>query len=203
MEARLPKLALVSHVLPPSSSGQAVVLYRLLRALTASSYCLISGKDYRPEVGKHYPDQATYPLPGKYCYLLPERQVRLLSSPLLRRFASGLRMGRAALKCLLRLGRLQPKETQPTGLSPKPPSIAVAARDETSSLWNRFRTMLQSLEDRVNVPSGVQQRARQMTRLIRGERCHAVVACSGDLLDLPAACLAAQAGTAFLSLHVR
>jgi glycosyltransferase involved in cell wall biosynthesis len=40
------KLAVVSHILPPSPSGQAMVLYRLLKGLPAESYCLISCEDY-------------------------------------------------------------------------------------------------------------------------------------------------------------
>jgi glycosyltransferase involved in cell wall biosynthesis len=40
------KFALVSHTLPPASSGQGVALYRLLRNLPADSYCLISQRKF-------------------------------------------------------------------------------------------------------------------------------------------------------------
>ena len=41
-----PKTAIVSHVLPPSPSGQAVVLYRLLEGMPPDRYCLISRERY-------------------------------------------------------------------------------------------------------------------------------------------------------------
>ncbi len=42
----LPKIAFISHVLPPSWSGQAVVIERLLNHLDPNDYCLISLRDY-------------------------------------------------------------------------------------------------------------------------------------------------------------
>lgn len=42
------KFALVSHVIPPSSSGQGVVLFRLLEDLKASQYVLLSGGTATP-----------------------------------------------------------------------------------------------------------------------------------------------------------
>jgi len=41
-----PRLAVVSHVLPPSWSGQAVMLYRQLRDWASDEYCLISTTNY-------------------------------------------------------------------------------------------------------------------------------------------------------------
>jgi glycosyltransferase involved in cell wall biosynthesis len=50
----------------------------------------------------------------------------------------------------------------------------------------------------VNVPLGAYARARQLELVVRREGCEAVVACTGDLLDLPAGCLAARrAGVPF------
>ncbi|HVF56483.1 MAG TPA: glycosyltransferase [Pyrinomonadaceae bacterium] len=43
-----------------------------------------------------------------------------------------------------------------------------------------------------NIPAGILQRARQLTRIMRRENCDAVVACTGDLLDLPAGYLASR-----------
>ena len=43
------KFALVSNVLPPSSSGQAMVLYQLLKDLDPEDFCLISQQDYSLE----------------------------------------------------------------------------------------------------------------------------------------------------------
>jgi glycosyltransferase involved in cell wall biosynthesis len=40
------KFAVVSHILPPSDSGQAMVLYRLLKDFDPATYCLISQQSY-------------------------------------------------------------------------------------------------------------------------------------------------------------
>jgi len=57
------KLAFVSPFLPPSWSGQAVVIYRLLKDLSAEDYCLISKQDYRTEA---FRGSYSRRLPGKY-----------------------------------------------------------------------------------------------------------------------------------------
>jgi glycosyltransferase involved in cell wall biosynthesis len=63
------KFALVSHVLPPTWSGQSVVIHRLLSGLSAERYCLISRADYStPADGEQHMPQ----LPGKYYHLPPE-----------------------------------------------------------------------------------------------------------------------------------
>lgn len=36
----------ISHVLPPSSSGQAVILYYLLKGIAPERYCLVSSQNY-------------------------------------------------------------------------------------------------------------------------------------------------------------
>lgn len=55
------KVAIVSHILPPSWSGQAVMLYRILRDVPADCYCLVlSGKELKSGA-----DPATPPLPGR------------------------------------------------------------------------------------------------------------------------------------------
>lgn len=46
-ERRLPKIGIVSHILPPSPSGQATVLYRLLEGLPPERYCLLTREDDR------------------------------------------------------------------------------------------------------------------------------------------------------------
>ena len=56
------KFALISPILPPSSSGQAMVIYQLLRHLDPSTYCLISQQDYESNKSQGYTDK----LPGKY-----------------------------------------------------------------------------------------------------------------------------------------
>lgn len=89
------KFALLSHVLPPSSSGQAVVISRLLRDLEPSSYCLLSLKNY--DVSS---SQENYipRLPGKY-YRIPD-EIKFPSRIL--DFSSILRIIRLTLSLLLR-----------------------------------------------------------------------------------------------------
>lgn len=123
------KFAFVSHVLPPSWSGQSTVIFRVLSNLDPNSYCLIS-QDY----GDARPDREKKEgrLPGKYVYI-PRR----------------LTITRAWRFALVR--------------------------------WFNIR-----------------MRARQIEKIIRRERCEAVVACPGDFFDLPAAMYASQAtGVAF------
>lgn len=65
------KIALVSHVLPPSWSGQSVMIGRILRGISPDEYCLISTENYQDEK-----NQNTGHLPGKYYQLPPEPQLR-------------------------------------------------------------------------------------------------------------------------------
>lgn len=64
-----PRFAFISHVLPPSWSGQAVVIGRLLRDLEPGSYCLISRQDNQQQGGQ------IRPLPGRYHYLGAEKKI--------------------------------------------------------------------------------------------------------------------------------
>lgn len=60
--------------------------------------------------------------------------------------------------------------------------------------------MLQSWDDWINLRSQVKQRARSIESILRREKCTALVACSGDLLDPPAGFLAARgAGIPYFS----
>jgi glycosyltransferase involved in cell wall biosynthesis len=62
------KIALISHRLPPSGSGQALVIYRMLQWLSPESYCLISSERYdREQAGDNYSRK----LPGRYYHLPP------------------------------------------------------------------------------------------------------------------------------------
>lgn len=63
-----PRTAIVSHVLPPSPSGQAVVLYRLLERVSPDRYCLISRERYKDEACA---GDASARLPGPYHRLAP------------------------------------------------------------------------------------------------------------------------------------
>src|SRR5258706_3769502 len=56
------KFAFVSHILPPSASGQAIVLYRLLMDIPAEDYLLLSVENYQQVAG----NQASQKLSAGY-----------------------------------------------------------------------------------------------------------------------------------------
>jgi glycosyltransferase involved in cell wall biosynthesis len=121
------QLAVLSHILPPSPSGQAVMLYRLLRDWDPNDYCLLSRQDYGGDKGEQDPLPR---LPAQYYHLKPGFLLRGLN-----------RIKILELVALL----------------------------------------LQTL-----------QRARSIVRIVKRERCSAIMACSGDLHDLPAGYLASR-----------
>lgn len=132
------KVAVLSHVFPPSPSGQAMVLYRLLRDLKPNSYALLSRESYatytylQRSSSKCVPDSSPR-LPARYYHLPPEFRFR-----------------------------------RPNRLGTRP------------------------IRELVNILLGVFLRARNIIRIIRQEKCEAIVACSGDLCDLPAGYLASR-----------
>jgi glycosyltransferase involved in cell wall biosynthesis len=136
------KFALVSHVLPPSPSGQAMALYRLLRGLDPDDYCLISRQSY--DAGSqqnNYSDR----LPGRY-YYLPDLQITPSSS---------------------------------------------------SGFIKRLKIITRIILRILLIP-GVVWHGRQIAGIVRRENCGAVLACTGDLRDLPAGYLASRlAGVPF------
>jgi glycosyltransferase involved in cell wall biosynthesis len=66
------KFALVSLGLPPSQSGQSVVLYHLLKAIPPENYCLITLKNFYLY---HYLEQCSARLPGRQYFLSPDYQI--------------------------------------------------------------------------------------------------------------------------------
>lgn len=70
MDIQTPKFGFISHVLPPSWSGQAVVIERLLRSIPPTTYCLISTHDYQTQT----PQENNRRLPGNYYSLPNEKQ---------------------------------------------------------------------------------------------------------------------------------
>lgn len=68
------RFGVVSHVLPPSPSGQAVVLYRLLAETSPERYFLISREDYS---GAKDASSASEKLAGRYFRLVPSRVAHL------------------------------------------------------------------------------------------------------------------------------
>ena len=125
------KTAIVSHILPPAPSGQAVVLYRLLKGLPQEAYCLISRQRYIDS--SSLDTVSTRRLPARYHYLLPVYQL-----PVIPKYHLDL------------LG-----------------------------LW-------------INTPWVIYRRARQIQRVLLGEGCHLLIACSGDMYDIPAGCLGSR-----------
>ena len=115
------KIGVLSHILPPSPSGQAMVLYRLLNGLPPDSYCLISRKNYAAEA-------AEAKLQGKYYHLKPAYQLPVLNGTVFFAFIIF------------------------------------------------FNALL-----------GIYVRAKQILKIVREEKCRMLIACTGDLYDLPSA----------------
>ena len=119
------KIAIVSHILPPSPSGQATVLARLLQGIDPDRYILLSRERYDGTQGG---EDAGEPLPARYYA-----------------FRS-------------------------------PPPVPPAWRLTGSFLRFVGETFV-----------WIRDRARQIEEIARKEGCDVLVACSGDLYDLPAA----------------
>jgi glycosyltransferase involved in cell wall biosynthesis len=133
------KLAVISHVLPPSPSGQSVVLHRLLRGLNSECYCLLSRKNY-----------------DVYAYL----QV-------------------SASKCI------------PTSSSRLSAPYYYIGKDVFQlRMPNWFA--VGAIFKLANVLLQVFQCAIRTARIMEREKCTAVLACSGDLIDLPVGYLASR-----------
>jgi len=126
------KLGVLSHILPPSPSGQAMVLYRLFRDFDPKGYCLISKTKYEFDP-YDWRQKSESKLLSKYLHLPPENQMKGLRSFIFRNFLKPL-----------------------------------------SAFYQ------------------VYQRAKNILRLIRQEKCDALLACTGDQYDLPAGYLAAR-----------
>lgn len=120
------RISILSHVLPPSPSGQAVMLYRLLMESPFKLSFIQSGLN-------PYSGIATQMLPGNYHQL---RQVANLPS----------------------LSRLK----------------------------------LEGVMTTLNSFCQVKYRARQIEKILVCEKCDLLIACTGNLFDLPAGFLAAQ-----------
>lgn len=131
------KIAVISHLLPPSFSGQAMMLYRLLKDLRPEDYCLVSTQSPEVPEGQSYSQR----LPGKY--------------------------------------------------------FQISTAGETTR-GHRFG--LSVVREAFNVSYGAYARARQIARVVRDERCAAVLSCSSgdDLLDVPSGFYASRmAGVPF------
>ena len=67
-----------------------------------------------------------------------------------------------------------------------------------TQLTRGYRFGLSYVREALNAPLGLVSRARRIARIVRDEQCRAVVACTGDFLNLPAGYLASRlAGVPF------
>jgi glycosyltransferase involved in cell wall biosynthesis len=135
------KFALISNVLPPSESANAMIIYRLLREMDPSSYCLLSARDYDARTEPSYSAR----LPGKHYFLPPVFQ-----------FQRGTRFG------------------------------------------------LYAIRRRVNLAMEVALRGLHIARILRREKCDAVVVVTGGgtYLDVPAAYFASRLANARFYLYL-
>jgi len=123
------KICIVSHILPPSPSGQAMALSRLLASLPVETYCLVSRDKYRN------PDSS----PASTKLNAPSYELRQTTGiPLLQSIPS-----------------------------------------------ENFRIITHGI-------SNIIDSSRQLLKIIKKENCRAIMACSGDPFDLPAAYLASR-----------
>ncbi len=131
------RFLVVSHVLPPSWSGQAVILGRLLSGVDPRLYCVASISDYHRSFRA---DDQSERLPSRY-YVIP-------------------------------------------------PEVQLPGR-------GRFPWM-----GRLNTRGRVLQRAVSIAGIMRREKCSVVLAGTGDLIDPPAAYLAARLTGSEFHLHM-
>jgi glycosyltransferase involved in cell wall biosynthesis len=179
-EGKPRKFALVSHVLPPSPSGQAVVLSRLLRDLDPQQYCLISVRDYAsntPSAAHDMnPGAITRRLNGRYHSIPPDLGLRL--SPLAP-------LVRNVFQTALRTSRKSGNQMLPGG----PGS---GAGVPTWRWKSQLRDLVLWVEDLLHLRRQVYRRARHIAKIVMAEDCDAIVGCSGDVVDLPAVVHAAR-----------
>jgi glycosyltransferase involved in cell wall biosynthesis len=86
----IPKFAFLSPVVPPSWSGQAIVIGRVLRGLEPDSYCLIS------RAYEGHDQDFTQGLPGQYFHLPPDMAIN----------GPGMSDGQRRLRILANVARL-------------------------------------------------------------------------------------------------
>jgi glycosyltransferase involved in cell wall biosynthesis len=130
MKVRTSRIAIVSHILPPSPSGQATVLYWLLKDLNPEFYYFISREDYSEVQNENI---GLNKLLTHYHTLVPPRQF---------------------------------------------------------SRFNRYG--LKYLRDLVNGILAFLSRTKQIVAFAKMEGAELILACTGDLYDLPSAYLASK-----------
>jgi glycosyltransferase involved in cell wall biosynthesis len=133
------KFAILSHILPPSSSGQAIMLYRLLKERSKNDYILISRQNYN---NSDIDNTGSETLPAKYYFLCSDaKPMRVYSYPVIQHI----------------------------------------------------------LNIALSVIPRVKARANCIADILRKERPYCLLACTADLLDMPAGYIACKkAGIPFV-----
>jgi glycosyltransferase involved in cell wall biosynthesis len=181
------KLAVLAQFLPPSPPpGQVVILYRMLKDLNPDDYCLLSERDYDPysqllSLLSTDALNSTPRLPARY-YRLPQG-----INPPLSELEEDKPKDSSSLMNLKQRGLEAPLSRSLRAKMPKwlKPQIG---RDFING-WRATRRFVHKIGSDV---LWCFQRAKSAARLVRRERCGAILACSGDPFDLPAGYLASR-----------
>jgi len=76
MEELQNKIGFLSHILPPSPTGQSIMIYRILSGISHEKYCLLSKENYNTPNRKEC--ISNQPLPARYYFLEPSKyKIRL------------------------------------------------------------------------------------------------------------------------------
>lgn len=154
---KLKKFAVVSHILPPSPSGQSMVLYHMLRTLPADRYVLISTEDYANLNSVRY--EAFPELPAE-SYLLDKPDV------------DGTRLMRM--------------------LRTVDPDRPLWTRRLLRPLWVVYGFIRRQIRALLAYRMMVEAYAQQIERIVKETGCEGVLACTGNLFDLPGAYVASK-----------
>lgn len=139
------KFALLSNVIPPSWSGQSVLLGRLLGPIDPSDYIIITVMD--PTTSGPGAD-ASIPLPASTFHI--------------------------------------PR------VYPGAHSAAPATSSERYAILRGACKLVRRLRDYVQLQRDIRARATQLEGILREHPARAIIACTGDFYDIPAASLAAR-----------
>lgn len=92
--------------------------------------------------------------------------------------------------CLISKADHSPESVGPEQLPRLPGNYYYLPAEPTVNRGHRFG--MKPVCDRVNTAIAIATRGKRIAEIVKREKCEAVVACSGDLVDLPAANLAAR-----------
>lgn len=154
---KLKKFAVVSHILPPSPSGQSMVLSQLLRLFSPHQYVLISSEDYANLNAIRF--EAFPELPA-HTFLLDKPDVDAAQL----------------------MGFLRPVD----------PYRPLWTRRLMRPLWIVYGFIRRKIRELLAFWIIVRAYAWQIQQIVEESRCEGILACTGNLFDLPAAYLASR-----------